>query len=450
MLITVSIANIRNLSMIALFGTHMIFFFVIGTIFFLLPIGFIAAILTAEYHDDGGIYVWVKKAFGSHFGFLAIWLQWVNTLVWYPTTLSFIAGSIVYALDPSAAQNPWILITLICSTFWLLTIMNLYGLNTSAVFASLCAILGLLIPFSIILILVACWIASGHPLYLNFNTSHLLPSFHSSQSWVSIVAIITSFLGMELISVHVNRFGAAAQRLPSAILASSGLILLIMLLGSLAVAAILPANHISLVAGIMQVFHQLLLTFHLLWLQPILAILLVVGAVGSMINWIISPAQGLLQASTDGYLPTYLCYQNKHKVPSRILIIQAVVVSATACVFLFMPSINASYWLLTDLSTELYLSMYTMMLLAAIALALSSNLTSILSRKLGGRYGIYLLSTCGLIGCVITLVVGFIPPQLIHTGSHGHYAIIFGSGLLLLLAPCSIAYIYRSNTTTID
>ena len=55
---------------------------------------------------------------------------------------------------------------------------------------------------------------------------------------------------------------------------------------------------------------------------------------------------------------------NQHNVPSRILITQAILVSAVCLAFLLMPSVNGSYWLLTDLSTQLYILMYLLMFIA--------------------------------------------------------------------------------------
>ena len=105
MLITVSIDSIRNLPLAALFGSQLIFFFIVAAVVFLIPTGLIAAELTASNPDHHGVYDWVKKAFGQHCGFFAIWLQWINTLVWYPTTLAFIAGSLLYLINPHLASN---------------------------------------------------------------------------------------------------------------------------------------------------------------------------------------------------------------------------------------------------------------------------------------------------------------------------------------------------------
>ena len=86
---TGSIDSIRNLPTTALFGPSLIFFFILGAIFFLLPTGLISAELSSTWPDKGGIYQWTKMAFGEKTGVVAIWLQWINTMVWYPTIFVF-------------------------------------------------------------------------------------------------------------------------------------------------------------------------------------------------------------------------------------------------------------------------------------------------------------------------------------------------------------------------
>ena len=91
-LITVgSVDSIRNLPGTALFGSQLVAFFILGALFFLIPTALVSAELSACEGLDGGIYVWVKKAFGKNIGFLAIWLQWIENVIWYPALLSFVA-----------------------------------------------------------------------------------------------------------------------------------------------------------------------------------------------------------------------------------------------------------------------------------------------------------------------------------------------------------------------
>jgi len=105
MLTVGSVDSIRNLPATALFGSQLIAFFILGAIFFLIPTALVSAELASAWPKQGGIYVWVKKAFGQRTGFLAIWLQWIENVIWYPTLLSFVAGTIGYLINPHLIDN---------------------------------------------------------------------------------------------------------------------------------------------------------------------------------------------------------------------------------------------------------------------------------------------------------------------------------------------------------
>lgn len=432
MLITGSIDSIRNLPASALFGSQLIFFFVLAAITFLLPTALISSQLAAAFPENSGIYQWTKRAMGKHMGFVSIWLQWINTMVWYPTILSFIAGTALYTINPEWVHNPSHLIAVIIIVFWGLTLINLQGLQLSAQFASACAIVGMIIPMILIIVLGIIWLILGNPSDIQLTWHSITPNLSHGASWISLTAIITSFLGMELATVHASQVNNASSVFPKAILIAVIITTLTMLLGSLTIAMIIPANQIELVSGVLQSFALFLDAYHLHWMVPVLAVMLVIGSLGGMINWMISPAKGLLHATQDGYLPHWLTKENKHQVPGNILIVQAVLVTLLCLAFYLMPSINGSYWLLTDLSTEIYVVMYILMFIAS--LVLSTQLPAQVERIIPGKTaGIWVITLLGLLGCVCALVVGFIPPDGIEVGRH--YLMTFSIGMIVMIAP---------------
>ena len=348
LLITGAIDSIRNLPGVALFGSSLIFFFILSAIIFLIPVALVSAELASTwYQEEGGIYSWVNKAFGENIAFLAIWLQWINTLIWYPTILSFIAGLFAYLISPTLAHNKYYLISVILIVFWGLTLIGLRGLRASATFASTCALLGMILPMGFIIVLAVIWLVSGKPLAIDLSLSHLIPHSGDGQSWVSLTAIMTSFLGMELAAVHVRHIDNPQKSFPRAMFFSVLLILSTMILGSLAIAFVLPKAQINLVDGVMQAFHNFLQVYHLSYLLPVIITLLLLGSLGSMVNWIISPAKGLLLAADSNFLPHSLYRLNKYGVASRVLILQAILVTLFCSGFLLFPRINTIYWLFT-------------------------------------------------------------------------------------------------------
>lgn len=444
LLISGAIDSVRNLPATALFGSELIFFFIVSAIVFLIPVAFVSAELSAMWSDDeGGVYSWVRHAFGEKWAFFTIWLQWINTMVWYPSIISFFAGTAAYFINPELASHKGYIVSVIIVVFWSMTWVTLRGVHASARFAGFCAVFGMLIPMGVIIGLGVLWMCQGKPLQVDFSLESLVPHFGNNASWISLTAIMTSFLGMELASVHVNQVKDPRKTFPKAIFYSVLLILATMILGSLAIAVVMPQKDINLVAGVMQAFTHFFAVYHLEWLMPVLTAMLLIGSLGGMINWIISPIKGLLKAAENGFMPPFLTKRNEHGVPSRLLIMQAILVTVLCSAFLLIPSVNGIYWLLTALSTQLYMLMYVMMFLAAMYIKKKYAHHERPFVVPGGKAGYYLTCVLGLFGCAVTLTVGFIPPEMLDIGSVLRYETIFCSGFIGLLLPSIFFYAYR-------
>lgn len=433
MLIVGAVDGLRNLPSIAIFGQQLIFFFIVASLLFLLPVGLISAELCAQFKEESGIYAWTKKAFGGHLGMVAIWLQWINTMVWFPTCLTALVGTAIWLLNPALAQNVWFLVITSLSVFWFMTMLNLYGVKQSAKIASWASTIGMLIPVGIIIFLSFLWIVLDKPRVLTLNTSAIFPPLTHLTTWSSLTAIITAFLGMELATVHVRKVPDAYKIFPRALMYAILVIIFTMGFGSLAVALVIPQKEITLVAGTIQVFERLFQGFHVPWLDKVLGLMLILGSLGAMVSWLISPANGLAAAARDDYLPKTLARENTHGVPYKIFILQAIVVSLVTLAFFLLPNVNGSYWLLLDLSTEIYVTMYVLMFFAAIKMIFTLPKIQLIP---GGKYGALGVSILGLLGCAVTLVVGFIPPDSINVGGHLHYMMLFSGGMFLLISPC--------------
>lgn len=436
-----SVDSIRNLPATALFGSQLIFFFVLATLFFLLPCALVSAELASNFPENNGVYDWIKMAFGDRTGFIAIWLQWVENVIWYPTILAFVGGTLGYWISPHLAENKWFLVSVIVIAFWGATLVNLFGIKASAWFSTFCSIGGLFIPMGIIIALGAVWVFTGHPLQISFSSASLMPSLHDPEVWVSLTGIILSFCGMEITAVHARDVKNPKRDYPLALIYSVAIIVGTLLLGALAIAIVLPEKNISLVAGLMQAYDAFFTAYHLHWILPFVAIMLVIGGMGGVNNWIIAPVRGLLFAAEDGYLPPVCKTVNRFEAPKFLLILQAVLVSLLAGAFLLMPSVNASYWLLTALAAQLYMIMYVMMFIAGIRLQKKIRAPDYFYVP-GGRYGLPVVAIMGIMGALVTFMVGFLPPAGINVGGRCHYEILLITSLLFMLIPPFLFYRY--------
>ncbi len=444
LLITGAIDSIRNLPAAALFGGALVFFFLFVAVTFLIPTALVAAELASNI-DEGGIYQWGRLAFGKRIGFLAVWLQWINNIVWFPTILSFIAGTAVYFIAPDLADNKYYLVGVILAIFWFLTIVGSRGIHMSTKITSFSAVVGIIIPIILIIVMLIAWLILGNPIQIELSSANVISTLKTPDNWVALTTIMLGLSGMELAAVHIKDVNEPQKTFPKALAFSSMIILGIMILGSLAIAFVIPYNQINLVNGTIQAFSQFLNAYHLSWMIPVLTIMLLIGSIGGVISWLLSPIKGLSQAARHGFLPPFFQRENKHGAPQNLLIAQAVLVSIACLAFLFLPSVNASYWLLTGLSAQLYMLMYVIMFLSALRLRRKISYEENTFTIPGKTLGLWLVCLLGILGCSITIFVGFIPPANINIGSKLHYEILFCSGLAIMLIPTLFFYWYQQR-----
>lgn len=435
MITAISVDSIRNLPATALFGSNLLFFFLIASFFFLIPCALIAAELTSTSNKHGGVYIWVKNAFGVRAGFLAIWFQWIENVIWYPTILSFVAGTVGYLIAPSLISNKYFLVSVILVSFWGSTFINLLGIKLSARFSNFCALTGLLLPMSLIIILGIMWVTSGKPLQIHFTHASLFPNLGNAQLWVALTGIMLSFCGMEIATVHGFDVKNPQKVYPRAMLIATLIIVVTLLSGALSIAVVLPEKEISLVAGIMQAFEAFFKVYHMQWFLPVIAAMLIVGSIGGVSNWIMAPTRGLLIAARDDNMPKHLQGENKHGAPRTLLMYQAIIVTLVTMIFMLMPSVNGSYWFLTALAAQLYMMMYILMFAAAVRLRYKNHNQITGFRIPGGNWGIWIVSGAGIIGAIVTFFIGFIPPTNINIGSTWHYELMLIIGLIVMSVP---------------
>lgn len=437
-LITIgSVDSIRNLPATALFGSNLIAFFLLAGLFFLIPSGLISAELASESREgEGGIYRWVSEALGSKWGFMAIWFQWIENVVYYPALLSFIAGTVAYLFAPNLVHSKLFLMGFILIAFWLTTILNLFGMKASSLFANICSFFGLVLPMFVIILMGAIWVYAGKPLHVNLHPHALIPDFSHPGLWVTLTGVMLSMCGIEIATIHVRETKDPAKTFPRALGISVAFILITLVLGALSIAVVVPAHQLSLIAGIMQAFNVFFTTYHMHWLMPLIGIALIIGGMGGLNNWLIAPTRGLHYAGTCGHFPKFLLRENKHGAPVTLLLIQAVIVSISLIAFVLLPSINASYWYLNVLAAQLYMLMYVLMFIAGmVAKARRVKNGGDGYAIPGGVWGTGLACVMGIIGSVATILIGFEPPSNIHAGSAGHYALMIAIGLAVMSLP---------------
>lgn len=234
-----------------------------AAIIFLIPVSLASAELATGWPEGGGVYRWVKEAFGNKAGFVAIWLQWIQNVIWYPTVLAFSTGALSYFfLDPALAENKFFNVIVILVIYWGATLINFRGMKASGRLTSLGVLLGTIFPGLLIIALGIIWISSRHPIAFSLKTSWI-PDLSNFSKLSFLAGIVLLFAGMEVSAVHAREVENPKRDYPKAILLAVIIILGVFSLGSFAVGAVLPDQDISLTAGLMQAFSELLSHFHM-------------------------------------------------------------------------------------------------------------------------------------------------------------------------------------------
>lgn len=437
MIIVASIVSIKNFPMMAEYGYSLIFYCLAAAILFFIPVALIVAELATGWSEwPGGVYLWTKEAFGPKWAFIAVWLQWIQNIFWYPTVLAFLAGTLASIIDPALANNKLFIIAVILIGYWSCNIANHTGMKTVGFISILGVFLGTLLPTLVLIVLGAYWLLSGNPSQIEFSVSNLMPDFGKMGNLTFFVGILLSVAGMEMPAVHTKDVVNPKRGYPFAISMATIIIMLIFIFGSLAVAVVIPQKDISLVSGIMQMFNMFFKAHHMQFLEPLAAIVIIIGSLSIISAWISGPSKGILIAGYYGYLPPLLQKTNKRHMPSAMFLLEGIIVTIVVMVFLFMPSVNSSYWILCDLCMQLYLLMYLIMFLAAIRLRYSKPHVKRPYRIPGGKnLGMWLVASIGIIGTILSLVVSFVPPSQLATGKLWFYETFIVGGIIIF---CSI------------
>lgn len=412
-----ALGGIRTWAPMAESGFTSVFFLLFGVLTFFIPVSLITAELATTWPQSGGVYAWVKHAFGHRCGYLAIWLLWIQNMLWFPTMLSFLASSITFIFDPELSQSRPLTFACAILLFWGATYLNLRGIKASSILSSIGAICGTFIPSVLLIGLGVWWFSDAKPIEISFTWDSFVPDLKSVEKMALLAGVIISLLGIEMSAVHAADVKNPQKNYPKAILLSAIMLILFSVLGVLSIAMVVPKAKILLSAGCLQAFAFFFDALNLHWLIPVMALVITVGGIGSLATWIMGPAKGLIAAARSEDLPPALRKMNAQGVPKNFLILQAAIVSLLSIAFLFLPTINAAYWIFLVLTTQLYLVMYFLLFGAVIKLRKKALETPRPFKIPGGIFGLWAFSIVGFLSSLFALVIAFFPPGQIEPGS---------------------------------
>ena len=450
MMTAAAVVSLRGLPMMAKEQLTLFVYIAFATFIFLIPAALVSAELGGAFGEKGGgVYTWVKEAFGARWGFVAIWLQWIQNVVWYPTVLAFSAAAIAYVVGQARARKQ----------------------------RSLCRRVLHLRLWAATMDIVARRRRDRQGDELDVSRRHRVarrrhhdPGGDLDRSGQSGRHAAPRRLGRRVGHVDGRRPPASAlfprhhrngrhrlsrrhhsafrrrrgpcrarQRNGRARRSSSrsrfwsrrSSIILLFTLGSFAVATVLPNQEINLQEGLMKAFQQIFASFGIGWATPVVCLLLAFGGLGGVMSWISGPSRGLLWTAQEGEIPPLLAKTNKHGVQVNILIVQGVIVTILALTYFVMADVSVAFFLLSAMTISLYLIMYMLMYAAAIRLRYSQPDLKRSYRVPGGIAGMWSIAGVGFAGVVFAFIVSFFPPSQLPVGSPALYVGLVVAGTVI-------------------
>jgi glutamate:GABA antiporter len=439
-----ALMSIRTFPTQGVVGWQSIIFCLLAIVLYLIPASLVSAELATGWPQEGGIYVWVKEAFGERWGFTAVWLQWFQMTIGFISVLTFIAATFSFLINPALANDKLYLFIVIVIIWWGLTLLNLRGLKAYARISSISVVLGTFIPAAVLIIGGLWYILAGNPVQLTLHPTlnDLIPNLSSASNLVLLVTFVFVFIGIEMTATHAKEIKDVQKNYPLGILVVGVLMAIVSIVGAMIVAMIVPVNNLNLLAGIMQTFATIFANPALSWLVMLFALLIAIGAIGQVSTWILGPVRGLFATAQEGTLPPILQKKNKNDIPVNMLILQGLLITFWGAVYVLLPGgVNSSFWMLFALTTTVYIVMYFLMYAAAIRLRYTRPDVPRAFSIPGGKAGMWAVAGFGFVAMVFLFILAMLPPSQIKEG--GGFVAFMIIGTLLVAAIPLVIYAFR-------
>ncbi len=425
LLYATAIVSIQWVSTAAQLGPASVPLWALALVVFFIPSGLAVMELASRYDGEGGLYVWVKSAFGDVHGFVAGWAYVVSTLVYFPTLLLFIAGAVARVAGmawPVLNDSRLFSAAVALLVVWLVIGVNIIGLRHAARITNTCAInMG-----GVLVILVAGSLACA----ARFGSATAFagqwrPDLADPQLFKSFTTMMFALVGLELAPLMGSEIRDPQRVIPRAIPIAGGLIMAFYVLGTTALLVALPKEQIASITGIAEAV--LVVTERLGWpgLGAPVVLLMAVGSVGVLAAWVAGIVRVPYVVGIDQHLPAALGRLHpRWRSPHVALLSVGGITTALLLLALAGTSVGDAYQVLVDMTVALTFIPIAYMFLALPVLRWRHvGDRPGLHRVPGGFAGLALVSGLGFVSTLAAIVCAFVPPA---TGD----ALIFYAKLL--------------------
>jgi amino acid transporter len=403
--------TVRWISTAAAAGPSSIVVWLMGCAAFYLPLMFTVLELSSRYPNEGGCYVWSKRAFGEFAGFITGWTYWTCNLPYFPGLFYFTASAALFLGGPSwrsLAASPLYFIGFSLIALGIAAGLNVRGLSVGKWLHNLGAV-GLWVPGLLLMALgLLAFLRFGSA--TRFSPQTMLPSTRLKDI-VFWSTIAFSLSGLESASMLGEEIRDARRNIPRALLAAGVLITALYVLGTVAMLAALPQEQIQSLQGFMQAVESASRRLGLVWLVAPIAGLIVLGGLGQAGAWFAAGARLPFVAGIDRYLPAaFGRLHPKYNSPYVSLMSQA----GIAAIFIFLgqagTTVKGAYDVLVSMSIISYFIPYLLMFASMIRLQGETAGPEVI-RVPGGVPVAIVLASLGFTTTVVTIGLALIPAE---------------------------------------
>lgn len=342
----------------AAIGPSSISWWLITLVLFFIPYGLITAELGTTYPEQGGLYIWVKKAFGEKWAARTTWLYWINVALWMPSVYILFAGMFAQLFFPEMGLWLQILIGIIMT--WITVWIGSITLETSKWIPNIGAIIKALI---MVVIGVGAFIYAGKNGVANdLSFSSILPEWGAGLAFLPV--IVYNFMGFELMSGASGEMKNPGKDIPRAIIISGALIAVFYLMGTVGILMALPLDNLGLISGIIDTLRVLLGDSGIGGaLVTILGVAALYSFLANMVTWTMGANRTASEAAKEGELPAIFGREHPvHKTPVGAFIITGIISTVVMVIYGFMAgSAEDLFWTLFAFSSMVFLLPYLAM-----------------------------------------------------------------------------------------
>src|SRR5206468_2221993 len=276
----VTALSLRWIATAAAAGPSSILMWIAGCVAYFVPLVFCVLELSSRYPDEGGMYVWSKRAFGDFAGFMTGFLYWAANLPYYPGVFYFAAANALYIGSERwqhLTNNRTYFIVFALAGLILGLVLNILGLNVGKWLHNLGAI-GAWVPALLLIVMgFLAWLRFGSA--TEITVSDLLPTANVKNLFL-LSTIAFAFGGVEGASTMSEEIHDARRNIPRALIAAGVLITFIYIAGTISVLAALPAADVTGLQGFMQAITKVAGRAGFEVAAPLVALLVTISSIG--------------------------------------------------------------------------------------------------------------------------------------------------------------------------